>query len=229
MATSGMNDIADRQKYIAVYPNGVGRADGRGTWDVGLYGVGGMADDVGFVRAILRDVGRSYPIDPRRIYATGESMGGVFTYRLACEMSETIAAIAPVAATMAQQNCAPVSPVAVLHIQGSNDQNIPLYGGAGEMTGGGRNWPPPMNGISFWAQADGCPGPATTRQDGPETTCQTFDRCRATVELCVVNGGGHSWPGSQPQRWQQMYNVHVSETFPASERIWAFFAAHPKP
>jgi polyhydroxybutyrate depolymerase len=229
METSGMNDIADRQKFIAVYPNGIGRANGRGTWNVGLGDVGGSADDVAFVRAILRDVERSYPIDGRRIYATGESMGGIFSYRLACQMSETFAAIAPVGSTMVEPNCTPVSPVAVLHIQGSDDQNIPLYGGAGTMTGMGRTWPPPMAGISFWAQVDGCPGPETTHQDGPETTCQTFSGCRATVEFCVVNGSGHAWPGSRPLPWQLRFNIHVSETFPASERIWAFFAAHPKP
>ncbi len=228
MRTSGMNDVADRQNFIVVYPDGAGRGEGRGTWNVGLGDVGGSADDVGFVRAILRDVERGYPIDPRRIYATGESMGGIFSYRLACEMSETFAAIAPVAATMVEPNCAPVRPVAVLHIQGSADQNIPLNGGAGAMTGMGRNWPAPTIGISFWAHVDGCPGTESTRQDGPETTCQTFDGCRATVEFCVVAGGGHAWPGSQPLRWQQMFNVYVSQTFPASERIWAFFAAHPK-
>lgn len=229
MRTSGMNDIADQHGFIVVYPDGVGRGNGRGTWNIGLSEFGSTADDVGFVRAILADLSQSYAIDARRIYSTGESMGGVFSYTLACRMSATFAAIAPVAATMVESNCAPVSPVAVLHIQGTADQNIPINGGAGSMTGMGRNWPPPMNGISFWAHADGCPGTESTRQDGPETTCQTFDGCRATVEFCVVAGGGHAWPGSQPQRWQQMLSVYVSQTFPASQRIWAFFAAHPKP
>jgi polyhydroxybutyrate depolymerase len=228
MRTSNMNAVADRGRFIVAYPQGVGRGMGRGTWNIGGPNSASSANDVAFVQAMIADIQRSYPIDKRRIFATGESMGGIFSYRLACEMSDTFAAIAPVAATMVQPNCAPRSPVAVLHIQGSQDENIPLNGGRGSMTGGGRDWPSPTAAIDFWAQADGCAPAVSSRQDGPETICQTRTTCRSTVEMCVVNGGGHAWPGSQPQRWQQQYRVHVAQSFPASERIWDFFAAHPK-
>lgn len=229
MRTSGMNDIADRRHFIVAYPAGTGRSLGPGgTWNVGGSYSPSSADDVGFVQAVLRDIERRYPIDHRRIYATGESMGGVFAYRLACEMSDTFAAIGVVAATQVEPNCHPRSPVAVLHIHGTADENIPINGGTGAMTGGGRSWPPPERGIRFWAQFDGCTGADHTSSDGPEATCETFGRCKTAVEYCVIAGGGHAWPGSEPLRWQQLYHVHVSQTFPASERIWAFFSANPK-
>ncbi|MBS0559849.1 MAG: polyhydroxybutyrate depolymerase [Proteobacteria bacterium] len=228
MRSTGMNAVAERGRFIVAYPQGEGRGGGKGTWNIGGPNSASSANDIGFVQAMLADIERSYPIDRRRIFATGESMGGVFAYRLACEMSDTFAAIAPVAATMVQPNCAPRSPVAVLHIQGSADQNIPLNGGTGSMTGMGRAWPSPRGAVDFWARADGCSPAVSSRQDGPDTTCQTHTTCRSTVEMCIVNGGGHAWPGSPPQRWQQRYRVYVSQNFPASQRIWEFFAAHPK-
>jgi polyhydroxybutyrate depolymerase len=227
MRSVGMNDVADRNHFIVVYPAGVGRARG-GTWDIGTPDSRSQADDVGFVQAILQEVGQRYPIDPRRIYATGESMGGVFSYRLACEMSETFAAVAPVAASMDYPGCRPRSPVAVFDVHGTADDVIPLNGGLVPLTPMGRTWPPVEQGISFWTRADGCPGASTTRSDGPETTCRIFQSCRAPVEACLVTNGGHAWPGSPPLRWQQRYGVYVSQTFPTSERVWAFFAANPK-
>jgi polyhydroxybutyrate depolymerase len=227
MRTTRMNEVADRAGFIAVYPEGIGRARG-GSWNIGGPDSPSTADDVAFVRAILADLERSYPIDRRRIYATGESMGGVFTYRLACEMSDVFAAIAPVAATMIETGCAPRSPVAIFHVHGTADENIPLNGGVGLMTLRNRAWPAMQHGVARWAQLDGCSGPPRARQDGPETTCYSYGQCRAEVEYCLVRGGGHAWPGSEPHAWQERFGVHVSQTFPASWRIWEFFAAHPK-
>lgn len=227
MRTTRINELADRERFIAVYPQGIGRERG-GTWNIGGPDSPSTADDVGFVKAILADLERGNAIDRRRIYATGESMGGVFAYRLACEMSDTFAAIAPVAATMVNPGCAPRNPVAVFHVHGSADENVPIKGGIGLMSARGRTWPAIEGGLQQWVKFDRCAGPPKTRQDGPETTCYSYDGCAATVEYCVVNGGGHAWPGSEPHRWQERFGVYVSQTFPTSLRIWQFFAAHPK-
>ena len=203
---TGMSELADQYGFIAVYPAGGSRGDGRGTWNIGGASSPSSANDVAFVQALLRDLERSTPIDQTRIYATGVSMGGVFAYRLACEMSGTFAAIAPVAATMVEPSCHPRSSVALLHIQAADDDRIPINGGRGAMTAGNRSWPAPQAGVSAWSRLDACSGPPTSGADG----CTTYGQCRATVEYCVSNGGGHGWPEG------------------ASQRIWAFFAAHPK-
>jgi polyhydroxybutyrate depolymerase len=223
MRNTGFNEIADQNGFIVVYPAGTAQPSGRGgTWNIGGPQTVTSADDVDFVRAILRDLAAVVPIDRTRIYATGISMGGVFSYRLACEMSDTFAAVAPVAATMVEPSCQPRSPVAVLHIHGSADDRIPIAGGEGMMTASGRTWPAPQQAISFWAQVDACTGPGSSVAQGPATTCSTFGRCRATVEYCVVAGGAHSWPGGEGRLSQS------SASFPASETIWQFFAANPK-
>ena len=230
MRNTGMNDVADRYHFIAVYPQGVNAGGlGRGgTWNVGQAWDRSTTDDVAFARAILQNLERSFPLDRRRIYATGLSLGGMLTYRLACEMSDTFAAIAPVSAAMTEPNCRPHSPVAVFHVHGTADENVPLHGGAGRLTGVGRSWPPVARGIEFWAQFDHCGRSPASAADGPETTCYTYPGCRASVELCLIRGSGHGWPGSPPKRWQQLVGDYVSATFPTSVRIWEFFAAHPK-
>ena len=228
MQSTGMNELADESRFIVVYPAGSPQPYGRGlTWNVGPPQSVTDADDVGFVRAVLRDLENTGPIDHSRIYATGLSIGGVFTYRLACEMSETFAAIAPVAATMIEQSCSPRSPVAVMHIHGDADERIPIRGGSGPMTASGRIWPAPRKGISFWQRFDGCPGPESRTADGPDATCTTFGRCRAQVELCVIAHGPHGWPaGLGGLRFEPQ--AYTSASFQASEKIWAFFAANPK-
>jgi polyhydroxybutyrate depolymerase len=60
-------------------------------------------DDVAFLDALLDDLAGAYRVDPRRVFATGMSNGAMMAYRLASELSERIAAVAPVAGTMATE------------------------------------------------------------------------------------------------------------------------------
>ena len=207
---SNMDEVADQNGFIVVYPEGSESPSGRGgTWNVGSAQMDSGAHDVAYVEAILKDVGAHVQIDPSRIYAAGHSMGGVFSYRLACEMSGTFAAIAPVSATMVEPSCHPTSPVAILHIQGSADDRIPLRGGRGRMTAGGREWPAPRAGVAAWSRFDACEATPSTKTEGI-ATCETYSGCKAMVEMCVLSGEGHPWPQD------------------AAPKIWAFFAAHPK-
>ena len=207
---SGMNEVADQNGFVVVYPAGSPQPSGRGgTWDVGGSQTVVSSDDVAYVQAILHDLGAYVPIDPKRIYATGVSMGGVMSYRLACELSGTFAAIAPVSATMVEPTCRPASPVAVLHIHGADDDRIPLAGGRGERTASGRSWPAPQVGITAWSQLDACGTSPTHASDG-SADCETYNQCRAAVEFCVRSGMRHGWPDD------------------VAPEIWAFFAAHPK-
>ena len=100
-----MDAIADREGFIVVYPNGTGVLEDRLlAWNAGT--CCGMAareetDDVGYVRALLDELARRLPVDSARVYATGLSNGAMMSYRLAAELSDRIAAIAPVAGASA--------------------------------------------------------------------------------------------------------------------------------
>ena len=61
-------------------------------------------DDVAFIRALLDDLMRAYQVDAKRVYATGMSNGAIMAYRLASELSDRIAAIAPVAGAVGTED-----------------------------------------------------------------------------------------------------------------------------
>jgi polyhydroxybutyrate depolymerase len=129
---TGFDEIADREDFIAVYPNGVDAQwnDGRGktfrkadNTDV---------DDVGFVSALIDHIIRDYNGDPSKVYATGLSNGGMMTLRLGCEISSKLAAIAPVIANIPKnviEKCEPDSPLPVLLMNGTEDPLVPWGGG----------------------------------------------------------------------------------------------------
>src|SRR5437879_1570747 len=99
----GLNETADKHGFLVVYPNGTGLLEGALTWNGGNccgFAMQHQVDDVGFTRALLDDLGKVANVDPKRVYATGMSNGAILAYRLASELSDRIAAIAPVGGPM---------------------------------------------------------------------------------------------------------------------------------
>jgi polyhydroxybutyrate depolymerase len=106
---SGMNAVSDANGFIVVYPNGSG-SSGALSWNAGKccgYALKNNVDETAFIRQIIVDVGTFAQIDPKRTYASGFSNGGLLSYRLACEMSDTFAAVAPVAGVLLFDQCQP--------------------------------------------------------------------------------------------------------------------------
>jgi len=107
---SRMDASADRHGFIVVYPQGTNKKNKliKGyTWNAG--GCCGWAqenkvDDVAFTEALLDSLQADFSIDKKRVYATGISNGAIMSFRLACEMSDRIAAIAPIAGPMEMEN-----------------------------------------------------------------------------------------------------------------------------
>ena len=96
---SQLTTKAEQEGFIVVYPDGVASNLNIRTWNAGGccgYAMNNDIDDVGFMNALLDTLQADFAIDTQRIYFTGMSNGGFMTYRVACELSERIAAIAPV-------------------------------------------------------------------------------------------------------------------------------------
>lgn len=228
---TGFDAVADAEGFIVVYPNGTGRQPDRLlTWNGGHccgYAMEQKVDDMGFVQALLANLETVANVDKRRIYATGMSNGAIMSYRLACELSDVIAAIGPVAATQNIDECAPSRPVPVLHIHGDADRHAPYEGGVGEESLVGVHFESVETTIEFWVRHNGCgPTPKVTQSGDLRHTVYSGCRQDAAVELYTIIGGGHAWPGGQPG-WK---GGDVSTTgLNASQVIWEFFAAHPKP
>src|SRR6202035_2271000 len=106
---------ADAKGFVTVYPNGTGLGPVQ-TWNAGGFvkGIESRADDVAFLKTLLDDVATRVNVDPKRVYACGMSNGAMMCYRLAAELSDRIAAIAPVAGTIAIENSRPQRAVTVL-------------------------------------------------------------------------------------------------------------------
>lgn len=226
----GMDAVADREGFLVVYPNGTGRLGNLFTWNAAnccSYAYENNVDDVGFLRALVEELERTYSIDPRRIYATGMSNGGMMTYRLGCRMADKLAAIAPVAGALNETTCTPSDPLPVIVFHGTDDQHVPYNGGVGPETLYPRVDQPVSSAIGFWVGRDLCSTtPVTeTSASGNIITDAYGGGVRGTeVVLYTIRDGGHAWPGGTGSATGDVPTQEIS----ASEIIWAFFARHPK-
>ena len=224
---SGFNVQSDTSGFIVVYPEGTGDIK---SWNGGhCCGVAARdnVDDVGFVRALIRELSTSIPIDPEQIYATGFSNGAIFTYRLACELSDLIASIGPVSAAPIQEDmdtCAPKRTVPVMHFHGTADDSNPYNGG--ESLGGFKYISVSMA-IQFWVDFNGCPTqPQTTKSGSIRHDVYTPCDSGSVVELFTIEGGKHAWPGGKAVN-QKMGEPNMDIS--ATALLWEFFQAHPMP
>lgn len=232
---SRMNFVSDESGFIAVYPDGTGwtvEIEGQEvpllTWNAG--GCCGYAqqhgvDDVGFIAAMLDDLNARYAVHPRRVYATGMSNGAMMAYRLAVELPDRIAAIAPVAGAMTlDAPPAPPRAVPVMHFHGLADQFAPFEGGYGELASIPFEHPPVMETIGWWVEVNGC-APEAVVSEGQdyirlEYEPQTEDG--APVVLYELPEGGHTWPGGVDIT-ADLGTGELIESVDASRLMWAFF------
>ena len=219
---SGMTTKADEAGFIAVYPHGTGRVARFPTWNAGAccgYAATHAVDDVAFFRALLAKLSHDYRVDPKRVYATGISNGGMMSYRLACDMADEIAAIAPVEGAQ-DVECHPSERVSLIAFHGTADRLVPFRGGTSLFQLGPRRTDTPVDTtLAFWAGQDGC-APTPRAEERADLHVRTYTGCANStgVELYAIQRGRHIWPG------HPMSGNGVK----ATDIIWSFFASHPK-
>ncbi len=238
---TGMNAIADREGFIAVYPYGVDGQwnDGRGkTFRRAKDNTG--VDDVGFISAIIDELIASVKADPRRIYVVGLSNGGMMTYRLGIELGDRLAAIAAIIANLPANLAGrtPVRPLPVLIMNGTADPMMPWDGGPVRVLG--REYGEVLSTaetVRYWLRAAGLPEiPAKKRLEDKVASDQStveMEIYRAPgrsleVLLYRIVGGGHNLPGGEtPDRPRLLgpKNMDIN----AMEEVWAFFKQHEIP
>jgi len=232
---SRMDEAADRDGYVAVYPNGTGVfADRLLTWNAGTCcgrAAAQRVDDVGFVIALLEDLGKRMPYDRARVYATGLSNGSMMAYRLAAEAPHRVAAVAGVAGAMTLSRFAPSLPVPVMHIH-SVDDGRALYGdGLGPafpMTNTRVFHQSVDSMIENWRVHNGCPARPrvsdTVQGAGHTATRHDYAPCRdgAEVVLWKLTGAGHVWPGGR-QGYLPILLGPGTAVIDANAEMWGFF------
>jgi polyhydroxybutyrate depolymerase len=228
---SGLNKKSDEAGFIVVYPSGTGVGPFR-TWNAGGFSgkmAEGKADDVAFIGKLLDDLGTVVKMDEKRVYACGMSNGGMMCYRLAAELSDRIAAIAPVAGTIAIEESKPKRPVPVIHFHGSKDEIVPF-----EMTKG--KTPSFMklksveDSVQTWVKLNGCdekPKTDTISKEGDEMkavrTTYSSGKEDSEVVLIVIEEGGHTWPGQKPPVG---FIGKSANNISANDLMWEFFQKH---
>lgn len=233
-----LDALADSEKFIAVYPNGTGRMAGRLlTWNAGsccAYAVLNRIDDVGFVRQLIDQLADKFPVNRRRVYATGLSNGGMMAHRLAAQASDVIAAVAPVAGGMVLPTIAAQRAVPVMHIHSVDDPRALYAGGLGPpfpMTKSQVFHPNVDEMIKRWVVHNGCalePTVADRRADsgarGHGATKYVYVNCRdgAEVALWKLTGAGHVWPGGKPKVLEKILGPS-SDIIDANREMWEFF------
>ncbi|AGA26545.1 extracellular catalytic domain type 1 short-chain-length polyhydroxyalkanoate depolymerase [Singulisphaera acidiphila] len=241
----GLNETADKAGFIAVYPNGTGKKiegypEDVLTWNGGRRQPGGndallqKVDDVSFTRELLDDLAKVAKVDAQRVYATGMSMGAIMTYRLASELSDRIAAIAPVCGPMGTETCRPKRPVSVIHFHGTEDEAVPLKGGKGKLDVSGTDFYSVDHSIRAWVKANGCHEKPTTDElpdrvdDGTKVIRKTYSGGEdgSQVVLVVIEGGGHTWPGREFGPELKVLGKSTKDVA-ANALIWEFFENHP--
>jgi polyhydroxybutyrate depolymerase len=230
----GLNKKADEAGFVAVYPNGTGTAGLLLTWNAGGFqgpNAGKRPDDVAFVAKLLDNLATVMNVDPKRVYAAGMSNGGMMCYRLASELPDRIAAIAPVGGTMAIEEYRPKRPVSVMHFHGTADTFVP-YGGLSKGTPKFLTFKSVEESIRICAKANGCPEAPVVgdlpdkADDGTKVRRRTYGPGKdgAEVFLIEIEGGGHTWPGRDPLvRFLGKSTKDIS----ANDLIWEFFQKHP--
>ena len=229
---SGFNAKADEERFIVIYPNGTGRLRNRLlTWNSGNccgYAHENNVDDVSFIRSLIGQVQRDLTVDGRRIFVTGISNGGMMSYRLACELSDTVAAIAPVAGALNYEQCNPARPVSVVAFHGTADEHV-LYEGGEPRRRVDEN--PRVDrsvaeSIGYWVKRDQCANSARKERPGG-VIIENYAGCRdgTGVRLYTLEGQGHAWPGGESRAGGA---DRPTTAVKATDAMWEFFSSHPK-
>ncbi len=218
-----LRPLAEQHGALYAYPDGTVDEGGKRFWNAtdaccDFYDTD--VDDSGYLRGLVEEIQGAYNVDPKRIALTGHSNGGFMSYRMACDHSDWVAAIAGLAGAMFDNpvDCGASEPVHVLHIHGTADDSVPYEGASGD-----RNHPGAVDSVEYWAAHNGCsPTPTTgtpldleSGLEGNETTVARYEDCDpgGSAELWTIEEGAHL-PALGPD-----FRVQLME----------FLLSHPKP
>jgi poly(3-hydroxybutyrate) depolymerase len=188
-----MDKVADREKFIIVYPSAINKS-----WNMTTGG-----DDLTFIVAIIDTIDKKYHVDRNRVYVTGFSQGGFISFLLGCKYSDVFAAIAPVSGLLPSGTCTLKRPVPLFFKFGTKDvATVDKF----------------MASLDSWLKLDNCPSTPKVTRPYPSTnpksavTRLVYGPCDGGIEVVVdsVRYGTHDWVLNSDT------NVNTSE------ETWAF-------
>jgi polyhydroxybutyrate depolymerase len=227
-AKTDFTELADIEGYVTVYPSGVTG------WNVGSHDSYSVkrrtsdADDVGFFRAMFDTLITEKVADPKRIYVTGGSNGGVMTQFLVCNLADRIAGAGVVVATLPRAAATdwpkPARPVPTLIMLGTVDPMKPWAGNADQMSADET--------LSYWRTQNTCTTdvkkwdlPDRDAADGTRVHAQRWEG-QAPVVFYTLEGHGHGWPMQRDHA--ETGTGPKTRDITAPVEFWTFFKAAAK-
>ena len=240
-AFTEMDETAEDEGFVVLYP--MGAPDGQTpAWTVGAP----RSDaSVAYLDELITATGEDLCIDLARVYATGFSNGGMMSSRLACDLSDRIAAVATVAGTIDFDGCDPERPVPWMAFHGTADDILPMEGGAGPgldaagidvagadaATGTAGQLKPIRQSIAGIAERYGCEPEPPVERVSDHVTEEAYAGCDegADVVFFTIEGGGHAWPGGLANPALEGLLGQATQEISANGLMWEFFEQHPLP
>jgi poly(3-hydroxybutyrate) depolymerase len=199
----GLESIADKEKFIVVYPDGIFKVSGSNGWDIS------GSSDVDFISAIIDSMSHYYNTDPDQIFATGFSMGGMMSYKLACTITDKLAAIAPASGYPMSKFgyngiCMPFGPIPICHFHGTAD-DVVTYSGLEAF-------------VDNFVKSNYCTAASETTNPSSKIKKEHWKLCDGGSEIVIYhfNGMGHAYPTA------------ASQGFSPNDTLWEFFRKHPR-
>jgi polyhydroxybutyrate depolymerase len=227
--------LAAEHGFVLLAPDGI-----KNRWNDGraalLLGERSVADDVGFLVALIRTMIAEQHVNPQQVYIVGISNGAMLTYRMLCEHGDLFAAAAPVIATLpeAQAVAYPAKPVVpIILTLGTADPLLPWAGGMNTTTGVTM-----LSGtqtFDFFLKRAACHGntqrnlPDVNPKDGSTVTQFDGTACQQPVRLLQVNQGGHQWLNGKGGWWLRQLLGPANRDVDGAEAIWSFFRTQQRP
>ena len=235
LTLGGFNELSDKYGFLVMYPDGIDHHwnDGRNLSEYTAQREN--VDDVKFISSLIDYGIKNYNVDPRKVFVTGMSNGALVSCRLAFEIPDKIAAIAPVDGSIPWNifmNETPRGQIPVLMINGVADSLVPWDGGEihfrdkklGKVLGVEET-------AAFWAKIDNC-SMVTEKQylpdKDPDDGTRVWKRVYVNnttglqVVLYGIDGGGHTWPSGYHYLSESIIG-RTSNDIDACQVIWEFF------
>ncbi|MEL6196433.1 MAG: hypothetical protein AAFT19_01175 [Pseudomonadota bacterium] len=221
-----------REGWVVLWPSALGdwndgRTDHRGEpFDT--------ADDVGFLRRLIDELAAAGIADPQRVYFAGPSIGGIMVLRMLCDAPDLVAGAAIAIASLPERGgCQAGPPRPVLYLHSTEDSLVPPDGGR---IGGwnplvrerGRVQPVDQT-LEVLAARNGCAGfsearlPDRVESDGSTVVLRQYEGCDAPLLHYIVEGGGHTWPGSSPSGLGRRIVGETNQDISATQEVERFF------
>ena len=146
--------------------------------------------DLRMVDIAVAALKESYQIDDARIYATGFSNGGMFTYLLWAERADLFAAFAPIAARL-RPGVEPAAPKPLFHAAGEGDRVV--------------DYRAQLAAIETAVEVNGVGGQPRSCGEG----CTLYGPQSGAPVMAWVYPAAHVWPTSTSERIADFFRGHA--------------------